>query len=221
MGKSLTKLLICGVICFFTSCSKDKETKPSLPEITSVYPLEATAYTELTIKGTGFPNTDSSLIQVRLNDNSCELVRVLHNELHVLVPLKAGSGNISVYFDTLKIVGPEVSYIPSYSIKGQDMGRYYQNIYVKYEENTITDAIVKVNNTIIPLFQTRYYGNLPESLQTDDIITLTVNTNGKSFSATGKTPAIPELISPKDGSSIKISQNLEINWNSATDPDFF
>lgn len=107
------------ILFVFNSCSKSgSNTTPKSddipkPTITAVNLSQGNYNDEVIITGTNF-SEDFLGNKVYFNGKEAKLTSSLKNELRALVPLSAGTGNISLDIKSIKVTGPVFTYVPAY-----------------------------------------------------------------------------------------------------------
>ena len=215
-----------SAIIFASPCCKKNDVKiDPVPSISMISPSSGVSGTLVSVTGEHFPTIDSSKIIMKFNNTTAEILRILPDEIRTLVPVGAGSGNVTLTFDTTELSGPYFGYSPSWIIQGSDMGDKFQSVNVNYENQPVGNATVKVNGTLLPknpTYPDRYYGALPVPVPPGGSINLEVGlADGTTFSASGMVPEKPELTVPADNSSFTKTQSLTVNWTCPSNPDRF
>ncbi|HEY4324472.1 MAG TPA: IPT/TIG domain-containing protein [Mucilaginibacter sp.] len=106
---SFNFFIICAC-CLFIACSKSKSVAPL--SITSVDVNKGIYNSTVNITGTGF-STNRTADNVRFNGKPAVITAASSTSLTVKVPLKAGTGNITVDVNGTSVSGPIFTYIPS------------------------------------------------------------------------------------------------------------
>src|SRR5579871_3110894 len=106
------------VVCVF-SCKKSNPTSPTPPPPTSpqvataiynISPSSGPDSTIVTITGAGF-STNSLKDSVKFNGIPATVKQASASQLTVIVPLRAGTGSVSLKVDTQSVKGPTFTYI--------------------------------------------------------------------------------------------------------------
>jgi hypothetical protein len=229
MRTALCALFSIATALTVVSCDDDDSSNnPSptpadtIPAITGISPATGTAGTLVSIRGRNLGVDNPALIDVRFGTESGEKRFVSDTLIVVEVPTKADTPLV-VWLGTVPLRGPAFTYQPSYFILGRDMSAYYQNVYVKYEGEPVTNALVRVNNEgFVQQSEPGYFnGHLTSSVPAGDALTLRVEVGSKVFLAVGSVPQRPAITAPLASASVNVTDSLLIQWTCASDPDTF
>ena len=98
----------------------------------------------------------------------------------------------------------------------------YQSLGVYRGRIPVTNAVLTVNGFRIPHVSGGLYtGNLPEPVPAGDTLKLKLEVDGEAFEAPGEVPPTPVITAPVAGSTIAVSDPVNLIWNSPTNPDRF
>ena len=112
--------LATAVACYLLSCTKSKDVATvdnnDVPlTISSISPAHGAGGTNITIYGTGF-STTSTNDTVKINGKITTIVSAKNDSLIVTIPIKAGTGSISLTVGGKTVIGPELKYDTVYAV---------------------------------------------------------------------------------------------------------
>ncbi len=111
---------------------------------------------------------------------------------------------------------------PKLEVFGSDMSAAYQNVRVMRDGVPVNDALVLVNDTVIPLhLDGHYHGVLPAMLAQGDMLSLEVRSGVSVVTGSGTIPETPVMTSPATGAIFETGNGIPVLWTSTTDPDYF
>lgn len=111
-----------------------------------------------------------------------------------------------------------------YSVLGADMGDRYQNLRISKNDVIQDNLSVKVNGVKIPFTTVGYpgyHGQVDEWLADGDYLHLEVVTPEGVITAQDTIPEAPIMTAPSLGTILDVTQPIEVQWTSDTEPDRF
>jgi sugar lactone lactonase YvrE len=112
--------LMTVIVCFILSCQKGEDTPVEPPPVTpltisSITPTHGAGGTNITIAGTGFSATTASNT-VQINGKPATVVSAQSTSLVVTIPVKAGTGDVTLTVDAKTVTGPVLTYDTVYMV---------------------------------------------------------------------------------------------------------
>ena len=105
MRRTFPASLALALLCL-AACKKNHDN--ATPTILAISPQQAAGGAQITIEGTGLPN--SNQLSVTINDSPATIISGTSTALSVIVPKKAGSGHVLVKINGQIITGPLFQY---------------------------------------------------------------------------------------------------------------
>jgi hypothetical protein len=111
---------------------------------------------------------------------------------------------------------------PLLEVYGRDMSAMWENVSVLREGSPVTDALVSVNDQVIPLLsEDNYHGSLPALLAPGETLHLKVTSGVSTVTGVGTVPDAPVLTSPPTDSTFAPGEDVVVTWTSPSEPDYF
>ena len=116
---------------------------------------------------------------------------------------------------------PSVDLNTLYNVIGSEMSAQQQAILVYKNAKLVSGLSVKVNDQPIAESSSGYVGLLAAPVAVGGKIRLEITTPQGAITASDVVPAAPIITAPIAQSSVSVSQPLEVNWDSSSNPDRF
>jgi hypothetical protein len=190
----------------------------TIPAITAITPSQATAGSVVRLRGKNLDLAPPLQPTVRFGTLSASVTEYSDTSVRVIVPLSAGNPVI-LWLGTDSLHAPAFTYVESYRIWGQDMGPMYENVYVQYEDQQVTNAVITVNGTPLTFSSGGYRAQLPDWLDAGSLLDMQVAVNSYTFTAQGTVPPVPVITAPAANAVRLLQDSLLVQWTLTSDVD--
>ena len=106
------------------------------------------------------------------------------------------------------------------TVRGGDMGVYWENVIVQRGGTGVDSATVTVNGTTLPNTGSGLdKGHLPSPLSEGDTVTLAVTEGSQKVQASTAVPPKPSFTQPAENQKVDATQPLDVSWTLSSDPE--